>query len=103
MPAPGPEPPSVEPGPPLEASTGGPRTERMPMPTEPTYKQRMQALPTVPRFGPGQAGFTPPFRGSVAAATPIAAPRGKAKLLSWKDVEEKRRRCLLYTSPSPRD
>eukprot|EP00969_Alexandrium_andersonii_P032807 1432383-Alexandrium_andersonii.AAC.1 len=62
------------------------------MPTEPTRRQRMQALPPVPSFGPGQAGFTPPFRGSVAAATPIAAPKAKAKLLSWKDVEEKRRR-----------
>eukprot|EP00969_Alexandrium_andersonii_P107714 4752029-Alexandrium_andersonii.AAC.1 len=52
----------------------------------------MQALPTVPKFGPGQAGFVPPFRGSVAAAPPVAAPKGKAKLLSWKDVEERRRR-----------
>eukprot|EP00969_Alexandrium_andersonii_P004088 177331-Alexandrium_andersonii.AAC.1 len=99
VPAAGMEPRSAEAGWPSEASTGGPQIEGMPMPaaasaasfwnTEPTYTQRMQAFPPVPIFGPGQAGFVPPFRGSVAAATPIAAPKAKARLLTWKDVEEK--------------
>eukprot|EP00969_Alexandrium_andersonii_P231201 10211167-Alexandrium_andersonii.AAC.1 len=62
------------------------------METEPTYQQRLRSLPKVPKFGPGCPGFTPPMAGSVAAATPIAPPRPKVRLLSWRDVQERKDR-----------
>eukprot|EP00969_Alexandrium_andersonii_P118302 5232220-Alexandrium_andersonii.AAC.1 len=48
VPGVGPEPGPEEAGQSPEASMSGARTERMPMPTEPTRRQRMQALPPVP-------------------------------------------------------
>eukprot|EP00969_Alexandrium_andersonii_P000312 14413-Alexandrium_andersonii.AAC.1 len=52
------------------------RAQRMPRQTSAqTPQERLRGLPSVPKFGPGFPGYTPPMVGSVAVA---ARPKPKA-------------------------